>query len=91
MGAAEHEIELWEGAEVTGSEYRELAEQHEQFLRVAHRAPRGSEAMLKVLHSANALEPHLPMALRRYLDAIEILTVFYEDLSSHEAAGRFQS
>jgi hypothetical protein len=72
-----HEHDLHDAVEASANEYRALAEQHEQLLMHAHRAPRASRDMVRALRYANELGPHVMMALRRYLDAIEILTVFY--------------
>jgi hypothetical protein len=70
--------ELREAVEDTGKDYLELTQRHSQLLEIAHRAPDGSAAMVQALNSANQLGPHVMMALRRYLDAIEILTAFHQ-------------
>jgi hypothetical protein len=73
----EQESELRRDVRITHTEYLALAEQHELLLGYAHRAPHGSSAILGALHRANELGPQVMLALRQYLDAVEILTVFY--------------
>jgi hypothetical protein len=79
-------IPRWD-VRITHTEYLALAEQHEQLLGYAHRAPHGSSAILGALHCANELGPQVVLALCRYLDAVEILAVFYRDACSTAARG----
>lgn len=81
MGSKAQDTELLEAVKVTSTEYRALSEQYEQLLDYAKRA-HGSSAMVGALHCATELGTHVSMALRRYLDAVEILAVFYEDVYS---------
>jgi len=85
MGTNMEPSELVEAVESTREEYAQLAQQYGDLLRCAFGAPRGSNNMLAALHCANELGPHLSMALRRYLDAVEILGVFYQDV--HPSGG----
>jgi hypothetical protein len=73
-----NKTELRDAVEVTRKEYFKLTEQHERLLACAERAPEGSCVLLQALHCANDLGPHVALALRQYLDAVEILTVFYQ-------------
>lgn len=82
MRTQQQDTELREAVEVTRNEYIELAEQHEWLVANAQCAASGSAAMLQRLLLANELGPRVSIALRRYLDAVEILTVFYENFPS---------
>jgi hypothetical protein len=77
MGMTEQTAAL-QDVRVAREEYMTIAEQHDQFLRRAEGASYGSAEMRNALRCANDLGPHVAMALRRYLDAIEVLTVFSE-------------
>ena len=70
-------VELLQSVADTWQEYVGLTDQHAQLSRAAHRAPHGSGEMIQALRCANELGPHVMMALRRYLDAVEILTALY--------------
>jgi len=85
MGTNKHEAELREDVRAARAQYNAMAEQHERLLRYAHGAPCGSSDMLKALRCANALGPYISRALRRYLDTIEILSVFCEQVQSPDA------
>jgi len=80
MGTKEREAELWEDVRLARTECVAIEEQHERLVQHAHGAPQGSPEMLQALRCATDLGPHVSMALRRYLDALEILTAFCEQI-----------
>jgi hypothetical protein len=80
MAHSNAEIELRDAVEVTRNEYLELVEQHECLVANAQCDDRGSTGMLQSLLFSTELGPHVSMALRRYLDALETLTVFYQSI-----------
>jgi len=70
------EKELRHAVEVTRMEYAVLATQYERLMTCVHDAPFASNSMRRALRGAGELAPHVAMALRQYLDAVEVLTVF---------------
>ena len=78
MGTKDTLGELMKAVSDAWREYAELADRHAQLFADAHSKAHGSEAMMQTLHYANEAGPQMMMALRRYLDALEILTAFYE-------------
>ena len=75
------ESELRHDVEVTRMEYAVLATQYEKLVACAHDASFASNSMRRALQDAKELAPHVARALRNYLDAVEVMTVFCDSTS----------